>query len=161
VTVEKCGGHGRHPVGHAWSGGEHRPAGAAGEPCRRFGSEHGRLLVSDVNDRQRRIRLHRAVINREDMAAAQRKQPLDAVCSRHRDGKLPAVSVEAGFIPVHGRGHAVNLASRPAPREWNDPIPCRHVRRCISNPLPPLPLTAQDGSQLHTGLRAAGFLPGG
>ena len=73
-------------------GGQHGEAGGPGQPGRGLGREHRGLLVPDVHDPHRRVRLDRPVVEREHVPARQREHRLDAVRARRRDRVRAAVS---------------------------------------------------------------------
>ena len=95
-------GHRADAVGHARSGGQYGEAGHPGELAGGLGRERGRLLVAYVEQPHRPalfLRLHRAVVHREDVGAGQREHGLHAVRLGDGDGELPGVAGE------FGRGH--------------------------------------------------------
>ena len=101
-AVEVRGRHGADPVGHARACGEDREARPAGQLGRRLRSEHGGLLVADVDEPHRWVGLDGAVVHREDMCPGQGEHRVDAVGASHGDRVLAAVRVGclSGCLPV-------------------------------------------------------------
>ena len=90
--VEVGGGDRAHPVGHPGPGGQHRHPGSPQQLGRRLGCEHRRLLVPDVDQPHRRVRLHRPVIQRKDM-------PPDSVNSSSTPCRRAAATASAPPCP--------------------------------------------------------------
>ena len=93
-------------VGDARAGGEDGEAGDAGELAGRLGGERGGLLVAHVEEPHLRpvpllLRLHRAVVHREDVRARQGEHRLDAVGAGDVDGQLAAVAGDLASL-AHG-----------------------------------------------------------
>jgi len=94
-------GHAGHGVGHAGSGGDDRHPDVAGEPRVGVGRVGRRLLVAYVDHGD--AVLHAAVIDRQDVTAAQREDVADAGLLQHPRDELAAG--EVGHQP----------AARPSP----------------------------------------------
>ena len=99
-------GDGADAVGDARAGGEDGEAGDAGELAGGLGGEGGGLLVAHVEQAHRRalallLRLHRAVVHREDVGAGQGEHRLDAVGAGDVDGQLAAVAGDLAALLAH------------------------------------------------------------
>ena len=129
-SVKVRGGHGAHAVRHARASGEYGEPGRALEPGRGLGREDRRLLVPDVDDAHRRIRLDRAVIEREDVQAGQREHGPCAVPERGGHGVRAAVRRSLVRAIRSGPGISLRRAlARPIRRGLVRA--CRRLRRPV------------------------------
>ncbi len=90
--VEARGGDRTHPVGHPRAGGEHGQTGDAGQPRGRLSGEHRGLLVPDIQQPHRRVRLDRPVVQREHVPAGQGEHRRHPVSTSRGDGPRTPVS---------------------------------------------------------------------
>ena len=98
-AVEVGGGDGADPVGHPGPGGEDGQPGPAQQLGRGLGREHGRLLVADVDQPQRRVGRDRPVVQGEHVPAGQGEQLLDPVAPGRRHGQRAPVPLDRPAQP--------------------------------------------------------------
>ncbi len=103
-------------VRHPRAGRQHREAWRPGQAGGRLGGEDGRLLVPDVEDRHRRVRLDRAVVDRKDVAAREREDRLRTVRPRCGD-RLGAAMRDRLLVGNHGRDVTRQYAAASAVRQ--------------------------------------------
>ena len=96
--VEPGRGHRADRVGHAGPRRDRGQPGSTGQPGGRLGREHGGLLVPHVHQWQRRVRVHRRVVEREYVPARQREHRRYAVAAGRRHRLHAAVP----RYPCHG-----------------------------------------------------------
>ncbi len=109
-----------YAVRHPGTGGQHRETRRAGQLAGGLGGEHGRLLVPDVDQPHRGVRLDRPVVHREHVRARQREHGLDAVRPRDADREVAPVALLGGG---HGLGayDPASTSSRRGPVSQGSP----------------------------------------
>ena len=110
-TVEPSAGYGADAVGYARASGQYGKSRSARQFRCRLRGKNCRLLVSHVDDSQRRVSGNRGIVERKDVCARQREHRRDAVCG---GGRYRVPSAVAGDCGLGGTRlwHAATLLRR-------------------------------------------------
>ena len=124
-TVHPRRGHRADAVGHARARGDRGAAEATGDLRPTFGRERRRLLVAGVDQSQ--ARLHRAVVENEQVPARQREHRVDSVLPQYFDRETTTVSFHARLPRGRGqRAQETRRARRSTPRGSRIAVSVRH-----------------------------------